>query len=152
TTLTPDASGNMKQSQVYPGPNDKEPDCFHGSSSANLHFHGFHVSPSTVSDNILVQVRPSPRDSSGKPIVTEARVRAAFKEVFSKSAAGHGPQEWDDLPESYTKMQKELLKAYDKTLPPGVGKLWPANEQLIHQGQWAQYYIGAYPNTFKITE
>src|SRR5207237_9162876 len=75
TTVTPDASGNMKQTQIYPGTgpgSDKEPDCFHGSSSANLHFHGFHVSPNVIADNILVQLRPSPRDASGKPVVTEA--------------------------------------------------------------------------------
>jgi FtsP/CotA-like multicopper oxidase with cupredoxin domain len=151
TTLVPDANGVMKQVELYPGA-DKEPDCFHGSSSANLHFHGFHVSPGTIADNVLVQVRPSPRDAAGKPIVTEASVRAPFKQVFDSAAQGHGPKTWGELPATYTTPQKTLLQQYDKTLPPGVGKLWPANEKSIAQGQWPQFYIGAYPFSFKITE
>jgi FtsP/CotA-like multicopper oxidase with cupredoxin domain len=54
-------AGNQSRREVYPN-GDQEPDCFHGSSTVNLHFHGFHVSPNTVGDNVLVQVRPSLRD------------------------------------------------------------------------------------------
>lgn len=151
STLTPDANGVMKKTEIYPG-TDKEPDCFHGSSSANIHFHGFHVSPDTIADNVLVQVRPSPRDAAGKPVVTEQSVRASFKQVFEQASHGHGPKKWGDLPPAYTTTQKSLLQQYDKTLPPAVGKLWPANEKAIAQGQWPQYYIGAYPFSFKITE
>ena len=42
---------------IYPG-NDIFPNCFHGSSTANLHFHGTHTSPDGLSDNVLVQVLP----------------------------------------------------------------------------------------------
>ena len=155
TTLKPDASGNMQQVEVYPGTGpdaDHAPDCFHGSSSANLHFHGFHVSPGTIADNVLVQVAPSPRDAAGRPVVTEAAVRLAFQQVFHRAEQGHGPQKWGDLPVSYTSMEQALLRQYDSTLPPGLGKLWPANEKAIAQGLWPQFYMGAYPYSFKITE
>ena len=45
---------------VYPGA-DVFPDCFHGSSTANIHFHGTHTSPDGLGDNVLVQVLPQPK-------------------------------------------------------------------------------------------
>src|SRR5205814_11975 len=57
---------------TYPGapPFDTMPDCFHGSSTANLHYHGTHVSPNVIEDNVFVQLRPSPR-AKGVPVVDE---------------------------------------------------------------------------------
>ena len=49
----------------YPGA-DKFPDCFHGSSTGNLHFHGTHTNPNTTGDNVFIEVRPLPRDNTGK--------------------------------------------------------------------------------------
>src|SRR4030095_890630 len=39
----------------YPGP-DQFPDCFHGSSTGNIHFHGTHTSPSSTGDNVFIEV------------------------------------------------------------------------------------------------
>jgi FtsP/CotA-like multicopper oxidase with cupredoxin domain len=148
TTLVGDP-GQENRQQVYPG-GDQEPDCFHGSSSANLHFHGFHVSPGTVCDNVLVQVRPSPRDPrTNQPLVTEASVRKSFQEIFDASTHGHGPHKWEDLPRAWRESQEQLLKAYDAQVP--IAKLWEADRKAIATGEWPQYYIGAYPNTFRIT-
>jgi FtsP/CotA-like multicopper oxidase with cupredoxin domain len=144
------ATGQQSRREVYPN-GDQEPDCFHGSSTVNLHFHGFHVSPNTVADNVLVQVRPALRDpKTNQPLVTEASVRKSFDEVFAMAEHGHTPQKWEDLPKAYRDMQEQMLRAYDKTIQST--KLWPANEAAIKAGEWPQYYIGAYPNTFKITE
>ena len=44
----------------YPGP-DQFPDCFHGSSTGNIHFHGTHTNPNSTGDNVFIEVRPSPR-------------------------------------------------------------------------------------------
>jgi len=150
TTIIDPATNVARNQQIYPM-NDQAPDCFHGSSSANLHFHGFHVSPSTISDNVLVQVRPSPRDpKTNQPIVTEATVHAWFAQVFDAAMHGHGPQKWEDLPQGYRDLQKKYLQEYD-TQVPGA-QLWTSDEAAIAAGQWPQYYVGAYPNSFKITE
>jgi FtsP/CotA-like multicopper oxidase with cupredoxin domain len=142
--------GNQTRQQVYPL-RDKEPDCLHGSSSGNLHFHGFHVTPGTVGDNVLVQIRPSPRDPrTNAPVVTEKSVKASFDQVFDMTGHGHGPKTWRELPKPYTDQQETLLKQYDLKVP--IAHLWEADQKAIAAGEWAQYYIGAYPNAFRITE
>jgi FtsP/CotA-like multicopper oxidase with cupredoxin domain len=141
--------GQQARQQVYPM-QDVEPDCFHGSSTANLHFHGFHVTPGTIGDNVMVQVRPSPRDpKTNQPLVTEASVRKAFQEIFDMAGHGHSPRKWEDMPRAWRATQEQLLKAYDKAVP--IAKLWEANQKAIAAGEWPQYYIGAYPNCFQIT-
>jgi FtsP/CotA-like multicopper oxidase with cupredoxin domain len=148
TTLVGDPGQESRQ-QIYPA-GDEEPDCFHGSSSANLHFHGFHISPSTISDNVLVQVRPSPRDPrTNQPLVTETTVRKPFQDIFDAAGRGHGPTKWDDLPQEWRDAQAQLLKAYDAQVP--AAKLWAADQAAIAAGEWPQYYVGAYPNCFRIT-
>lgn len=135
--------------------NDQAPDCFNGSSTANIHFHGAHVSPSAVGDNILVGVRPN-------PAVSEDRVGEQFKELFDHCLMGHEPKKWDDLPTAWTTDQKAQLQDYDKNAPytgPGRNpnghglpdglKLWPQDEEAIKAGIWPQWYIGSYPYCFK---
>lgn len=41
--------------QLYPG-GDKYPNCFHGSTTANLHFHGTHTNPNTTGDNVFLEI------------------------------------------------------------------------------------------------
>ena len=47
--------GNLN---TYPGdpPFDTMPNCYHGSSTANLHYHGTHISPNIIEDNVFVQL------------------------------------------------------------------------------------------------
>src|ERR1044072_8545752 len=58
-----DQNTTFGEGNTYPGNPmfENPPNCFHGSSSMNLHFHGTHTSPSGISDNILLNIRPSPR-------------------------------------------------------------------------------------------
>src|SRR5215813_10082512 len=153
---------------TYPGdPSfEKPPNCFHGSSSTNLHFHGTHVSPSGIADNVLLNIRPSPR-VNGKPTVTEQTVKPIFDKIFADCAHGHQPLLWDDWPPAWQAMQKKLLINYDDTTPwrgqsptpghpalPPDEQLWKQNEKEMHEmpPRFPQYYIGAFPNCFKITE
>lgn len=152
---------------TYPGDPSFEhpPDCFHGSSSTNLHFHGTHVSPNSIADYVLANVRPSPIDkATGKPVVDEKFVEPAFSEIFKNCSHGHSPQLWTDLPKDWQDKQQKLLKNYDLTAPwkgvngPVNGKpalpldeqLWPKDEKAINDKQWPQYYVGAYPSCFQI--
>lgn len=127
--------------------------CFHASSTANLHFHGTHVTPDGLGDNVLLQVVPSPRvrDSSNpqitKPEVTKDIVARDFQSIFDKGP----PSKWSELPDTWRNKQIELLDAYDKKLPAGFHLLEPT-KQRIAAGLWPSYAIGAYPYCFKLTK
>ena len=51
--------GCDESSKPYPGL-DTFPDCFHGSSTGNIHFHGTHTNPNGTGDNVFLEIRPSP--------------------------------------------------------------------------------------------
>ena len=151
--------GCDESSRPYPGPptgpHDEFPDCFHGSSTGNIHFHGTHTNPGTTGDNVLVEVRPS-TFRGGRPIVTEGSVRAPFDEFFAvcnirlrNDPLSQWPTSWKDLPPAWTRAQEDLLKAYDSE-PAIANKLWPVDEAQLKAGAWPQYYIGATPYCFRL--
>ena len=152
----PTAIMNMN---TYPGNPSFEvpPNCFHASSSTNLHFHGTHVSPSGISDNVLLNIRPSPRDAAGNPTVNEKNVKPIFDQIFAACAHGHQPLLWSQWPPEWQKWQEELLKTYDKTAPyqggyglPPDHQLWLQNQKQMAEKRLPQYYMGAFPNCFTI--
>lgn len=132
---------------IYPG-KDLFPNCFHGSSTANIHFHGTHVSPDGLGDNVLVQVMPQANQKDWLP---------TFNKIFN---SGKVPQEWKEMPENYRDEQMDLIKKHDDAsaaaarknglLPPG--SLYEANKQMIDAGEWPQYIMGAFPNFFRIPD
>lgn len=132
---------------VYPGA-DTFPNCFHGSSTANIHFHGTHTSPDGLSDNVFAQVLPQPQQPDWS---------ATFNRIFD---SGVIPQKWTDLPLNYRTKQMEMLRAHDDEaakdarknglLPPE--SLADKNQHLIDSGQWPQYFMGAFPNFFQIPD
>ncbi len=141
---------------------DDFPNCFHGSSTANLHFHGTHVTPGTFGDNVLVQIRPIPATTAASPN-WEKSVNAEFDKIFKKFETSE-PANWKAVeqasgPAGWTAQQKVLLDQYDKTAPwqggrglPPKERLAPKNEALVAAGQWPEFFIGSYPTTFEITE
>jgi FtsP/CotA-like multicopper oxidase with cupredoxin domain len=155
--------GGCDQTSVYPksGPvNDVYPDCFHGSSTVNMHFHGTHTNPNTTGDNVFLEIRPSMRtkDQANAPLVTGASVAKPFNEFFERcegelttaNQVKQWPRTWKDFPDEYTNEQKRLLKLYDLT--PGIKKLWPVDAAQLAKQDWPQYYMGAYPYCFRIPE
>ncbi|HEU4888592.1 MAG TPA: multicopper oxidase domain-containing protein, partial [Thermoanaerobaculia bacterium] len=143
--------------QIYPGA-DKYPNCFHGSTTANLHFHGTHTNPNTTGDNVFLEI-VSYKRLKDEPIPTPGSFRGAlFDNFFNQCEArllqtthGQYPSSWDDLPSLWTKEQKRLLMKYDEL--PGIGKkLWPVNERQLKQGAWPQYYFGAFPYCFRLPQ
>ena len=154
TTVGPTGAVN-----TYPGspPFDTMPNCFHGSSTVNMHYHGTHISPTILGDNVFAQLRPSPR-ANGRPVVDEAYLRANnFDRIFTNCQAGHPPQTWNDLPERWRRRQQNLLTQYDKSavwqgkrgLPPDE-QLWPKDAADIRAGRWPQFFVGAYPSCFQL--
>lgn len=143
----PDMAGDA------PVPGSLRHHCFHASSTANLHFHGTHVTPDGLGDNVLLQLRPSPRKVVSvdpritEPKVTEAFVNDDFKSIFAKGP----PAKWTDLPETWREKQKGLVKEYDESVPVEL-RLSRSNEERIERGLWPQYAVGAYPYCFKLTK
>jgi FtsP/CotA-like multicopper oxidase with cupredoxin domain len=151
---------------------DDFPDCFHGSSTGNIHFHGTHTNPNATGDNVFLEIRPSPI-ANGKPTVTDKTVAKQFNEFFRvcsdklKTAPVEWPKTWSDAPlgpwnlpgtppyqpnpNTWLGQQALLLQAYDQGAVPAQ-KLWPQNLLLLEKGLWPQFYIGAYPYCYQIPE
>ena len=150
---------------------DTYPDCFHGSSTGNIHFHGTHTNPNSTGDNVFLEVRPSPI-VNGKPKVTDKTVAKQFNDFFKacydklKTAPVEWPTTWNDAPlgpwnlpnnpdqpnpNTWTGQQALLLQAYDQDSAPPQ-QLWPQNLALIKQGLWPQFYLGAFPYCYQIPE
>jgi len=132
---------------TYPG-KDLFPNCFHGSSTANLHFHGTHTSPDGLGDNVLVQVLPQ----ENQPDWTRT-----FDRLFN---AGIIPQRWAAMPRDYKEKQLEMIKQQDADAAaaaagnnlPAPQSLYEADMKAIHAGEWPQYLMGAFPNFFVIPD
>jgi FtsP/CotA-like multicopper oxidase with cupredoxin domain len=148
---------------VYPK-KDTFPDCFHGSSTGNIHFHGTHTNPNSTGDNVFIEVRPLPRNPAGNLTTSTDQIQKSLEQFYAQcdaklSRAGvlsEWPKTWSDLPKEWTDQQKKLLKEYDQQLFTLYGdkakQLWPVDEQQIKQEAWPQYYIGAYPYCYRLPE
>ena len=123
---------------------DVMPNCLHGSSTSNIHFHGTHTTPSTTGDNVLLFVRPALRSGTDRSIIRPAAplVNSEFDKVFAACEANGSPTRWSQLPLAWRADQERLLKEYDRTAPyqgrPGTlphdMQLWPANKMRIDAG------------------
>jgi hypothetical protein len=75
-------SGNPQAGYPLMGA-DAFPDCFHGSSTGNIHFHGTHTNPNGTADNVLLEIRPSPRDpASREPLIKPETFKRQFADFF----------------------------------------------------------------------
>lgn len=117
---------------LYPA-KDVFPNCFHGSSTANIHFHGTHTNPDGLGDNVLVQVMPDTTTPQSDWI-------NYFNQVIAMKSI---PATWSEMPEDYRKTQETLVKARGNDL-------WKSDQQQIELGQWPQYIAGGFVNTFPL--
>lgn len=153
--------GACDQTNLYPGTGptaDKYPNCFHGSTTGNIHYHGTHTNPNTTGDNVFLEVLSSKRLSleDQKLLPDRNAIKEQFDKFFgdceTKLFAGthvEWPHRWTDLPEAYRKKQMELLQAFDANKPANQ-KLWPVNETQLAEGAWPQYYVYSYPYCFRL--
>jgi FtsP/CotA-like multicopper oxidase with cupredoxin domain len=153
--------------QIYPvvpvpAGGDQMPNCLHGSSTANIHFHGTHTTPSTTGDNVLLFIRPALRNGK-TPLPSDDFVNREFAQIFSACEKDGPPKLWEQLPSAWRQDQEKLLKEYDQYAPyrgksgtaghpalPHSMQLWPVNQHEIERGLWPQYSIGAYPFCFRL--
>jgi FtsP/CotA-like multicopper oxidase with cupredoxin domain len=143
----------------YPdGAKDISPNCFHGSTSGNIHYHGTHTNPNGVGDNVFQVIRPSPWSKEGtpKPVITEAVARqnlgTFFDDCEKRLRADNlstWPSVWSDLPSTYTSWQEQLLIENGKGKPEPQ-QLWLGSLDKIKRGQFPQFFIGAFPSCFVV--
>ncbi|MDQ3772921.1 MAG: multicopper oxidase domain-containing protein [Pseudomonadota bacterium] len=164
TLPDPNNASNTIKVNVYPR-NDSMPNCVHGSSTSNLHFHGTHTTPSTTGDNVLLYIRPALRvsvEGKSEPQIqpTDAVVKENFAKMFGDCENTGSPTEWEQLPPLWRADQERLLKLYDATAPyhgqnaslPTALHLWPKNEAAIKAERWPQYSVGAFPYCFRLPD
>jgi len=164
--LVKGGTGCDQVSGVYPAttqtkggksvPVDIFPDCFHGSSTGNIHYHGTHTNPDTAGDNVLVQVRPSNPQQDGANAITATTYQKPLEEFFDKCEAmlrhnplSEWPKVWNDLPRAYREDQEKRLKAYDRQADQN---LWEMDEKAIRSGWWPDFFMGAVPYCFRLPE
>ena len=136
----------------YPG-HDTYPNCFHGSTTANIHFHGTHTNPNTTGDNVFLEILSSKRliGDLAPPPPNFNKFFTDCEAALSKGSHVEWPVTWDDLPKEYTDMQQQLLQRFDQQ--PNIGeKLWPINQKALDYKRWPQYYIGSYPYCFRLPQ
>ena len=145
----PSPSPDPRTGKFNPYPSDdKFPNCFHGSSTANIHYHGTHADPDGLGDNVLVQVLPQPNQQDWT---------ATFNKMFD---SGKIPKRWADMPPDYQKQQLDLIKKHDDVAAAAAAKnglkppesLYHADMEAINAGHWPQYLMGAFPNFFQIPD
>jgi FtsP/CotA-like multicopper oxidase with cupredoxin domain len=143
---------------------DTFPNCFHGSTTANLHFHGTHTNPNTTGDNVFLEILSSKRlvGTSAIPVPDFTKFFGDCEVKLAPPGPVEWPRKWSDLPPNYTGnqtnpppagSQKDLLTQFDN-LPstPAANKLWPKNQAQLDLGNWPQYYVGSYPYCFKLPD
>lgn len=143
------------QNVGYPqSSHDMFPDCFHGSTTANLHFHGTHTNPTSTGDDVFLEILSSKRlvDTPAPPPPNFDSFFAQCEVELSKGTHVEWPVTWSDLPSDYTASQTQLLQKFDQQ-PNGGGKsLWAIDEAAIKTGKWPQYYIGSFPYCYRLPQ
>ncbi|MDQ6943108.1 MAG: multicopper oxidase domain-containing protein [Candidatus Eremiobacteraeota bacterium] len=116
------------------------PDCLHGSSTTNVHFHGTHTTPSTTGDNVLLFIRPALRPDPRHPkafIPTESETAADLASFYADCNANGPPHE-----RYASGTPGKWVSGWTKKMPP----VWVAREaSLLKQFDNTQPYLGQTP-------
>src|SRR5258706_6554567 len=81
---------------------DTFPNCFHGSTTANIHFHGTHTNPNTTGDNVFLEILSSLR-LTGKPVATPESVKKDFDAFFDRCEVELGKGSHREWPRQHLK-------------------------------------------------
>jgi len=160
-TSVTSASGKCDTSYVvtggkrYPGATEVFPNCFHASNTTNLHFHGTHVTPGTVGDNVLIGVLPNPKMNVASAIATAKKV---FDKMVEEGWIRQG--ELPDFPvpifiyklvaATWTSMLEGAKKSGNTQLADQIRSAMESNRQNIDAGEWPQYWPGFYVHNFQL--
>ena len=141
---------------------DAFPNCLHGSTTTNVHFHGTHTTPGSTGDNVLLFVRPTNR-TTGKYQPSDATVYHAFDEFFANcESTKRYPASWrgrNGMTPLWRQAQADAIYWHDQKSATSHGSpvplpspqwLAPVNNREIAHGLWPQYQIGATPYCFPL--
>jgi FtsP/CotA-like multicopper oxidase with cupredoxin domain len=137
--------------QIYPGSSsspDHYPDCFRGSNTTNLHFHGTHVSPNAFSDNVLVEIVP---DLNATPEDCQPLFPIACKDYPNPQAWKHQDAPTQQaLSEFIQHRALSRLEQLDQTQPERNDKdlhkrQAEQNRRLQQYDEFPQYWAGCFP-------
>jgi len=137
---TTDASGNQlyRDTPKAPSQRDEFPDCYRGSNTTNMHFHGTHVSPNAFSDNVLIEILPDP---AATPLLCELM----FPTVACKDYPN--PQAWKHQDPTTTQaLQKAIAdnQARLKKLSPNSPQA-AQNKTEQEYDEFPQFWAGCFP-------
>ena len=130
--------------QIYPH-GDEPPNCFRGSNTTNMHFHGTHVSPNAFSDNVLVEIVP---DLAATPAMCQPWfAKVACKDYSTAQAWKHQDQETTrDLQTFIQENQRRLQKLAPEKNDPERNKRQAAQNQMEQEyDEFPQYWAGCFP-------
>ena len=158
---TPDGACDVTRdattgNQIYPGvapkPQfpDKFPDCFRGSNTTNLHFHGTHVSPNAFADNVLVEIVP---DLKSTPEECQPMFAAACKDYPNPRAWKHQDAATQKAINEFIQHRAigrlEELDAAQPEPAPNNAKLHKhqadLNRNLLQYDEFPQVWAGCFP-------
>ena len=157
------------QQTTYPA-NDQFPNCFHGSSTSNLHFHGTHTDPDGLGDNVLVQILPDKNTSQAEwakifdPIFKAKQPPAMWHEMplaYQTKQLGYTVKQLQDAQKASKKLGRAgLVGKYDddaaakaaRDKRPAPSSLWDWDVAQVLLNEWPQYLVGAYPNCLQLPQ
>ena len=166
-TATPDPSAGCdvttrsKGGQSTSANGDTFPNCIHGSSTSNVHFHGTHTTPSTTGDNVLLFVRPAVRQNDKIVEPNQRNMKAAILDVLNDCEAKRAfPRAYGQTPGSWRTAQKAAIDYYDTHTaylgsPPPLpmpARIGPVNDREISAGLWPQYSVGGTAYCFPLPD
>ncbi len=139
--------------QIYPGvkplpnPPDVYPDCFRGSNTTNMHFHGTHVSPNAFSDNVLVEIVP---DLNSTPDDCEKMFAIACQDYPNPQAWRHLEASVSQALANYQQRNQTRLGQLDKEYPEKNDatlhqRQAAQNQHLVEYGEFPQFWAGCFP-------
>jgi FtsP/CotA-like multicopper oxidase with cupredoxin domain len=148
-----DVVTNSTGTQIYPGvspkpnPPDAYPDCFRGSNTTNLHFHGTHVSPNAFSDNVLVEIVP---DLKAKPEECHALFPIACRDYPNPQAWRHMDTETMQGLNTIVQKNQARLERLDQESPEQNDKTLHTrqaaqNKKLLDYNEFPQFWSGCFP-------
>lgn len=144
---------NSSGANIYPGvaPKppcpDSYPDCFRGSNTTNMHFHGTHVSPNAFSDNVLVEIVP---DLHATADDCQPWFPLACQDYPNPQAWKHLGAESTRSFDALKKHHQARLALLDKQQPekndPTLHARQAAQNLYLEQyGEFPQYWAGCFP-------
>jgi FtsP/CotA-like multicopper oxidase with cupredoxin domain len=117
------------------------PNCFHASNTANIHYHGTHVSPDGFGDNVLVSVLPNKNldDAATLRLLADSFTRPDMASRLQAAAAS-----------GLDAMRTTASVGNNAVLTKQLDQVIAANAEAKMHGQWPQYWPGWYPTSFTL--